>query len=105
MSEWDAEHRKLAEEWKNVLIQTKLNQELYENLIHSIRWFFRYCKDNDIIPTNKHELVMCMEKSLKIMDKIAYCQPTGNTDNSNLRGNRTQKNNVYNVLVPYYTVW
>ena len=77
------EHKKLAEEWKNVLIQTKLNQELYDNLIHSIRWVLKYSKDNNLILPNKHELSMNMEESLQIMDKIACHQPTKNRDKNN----------------------
>ena len=91
LSEWGTEHKKLAEEWKNVLIQTKLNQELYDNLIHSIRWVLKYSKDNNLILPNKHELSMNMEESLQIMDKIACHQPTKNTDDINRLGHRTQK--------------
>ena len=50
---------------------TTLNQRLYDNLIHSISWLLKYAKDNNIILPNKHELVLSMEESQKLMDRIA----------------------------------
>ncbi len=71
LSEWNPEYRKISSEWKDIMIMTTLNKQLYDNLIHSISWLLKYTKDNHIQLPSKHELVKSMGESQEILDKIA----------------------------------
>jgi len=90
LNKWDTEYRELSAQWSKALVITTLNHKLYDNLNHGISWLLKYVKDNNITLPDKDELLKSIQESQEIMDRIFY-QPTGNSDNSNLRGNRTLK--------------
>ena len=76
LSEWDTEYRKISSEWRDIVIMSKLNKQLYDNLIHSISWLLKYAKDNNIQLPDKHELVISMGESQEILDRIAQSTET-----------------------------
>ena len=70
LNEWDTEYRNLSNEWRNAMLVTMLNQQLYDNLVHSTQKLLKTAKENNIELSNKEDLIKNIEESQSIMDRI-----------------------------------
>jgi len=85
------------EKLQDAIYIQKANKELAEHLNDSLLWVLHYCKKHNIQLPNLEKIRNIIDKSIQLERKISHDQPTGNSDNNNLRGNSTKNSSIKNL--------
>jgi adenylate cyclase len=72
------DHIKLAafQELQEVLRIKRVNDELLEHLLSSLRWILHYAKKNNLDVPEKDKIITLLDKGMEISNKLPQSYPT-----------------------------